>query len=125
MVWLCLILFSIIDVTQVKFNPYNIIEPLKVKKGKSLMVLKLTLLPLEVLAGYMIHGMFYNKGRKVIPKNIYEYLILLILIIWCLSHGKITNRKIELSTNFSVEKNVENSNLIISMLRDRFGLFAV
>ena len=33
-----------------------------------------------------------------------------------------TNRKIELSTNFRVEKNVDNSKLNISMLRYRFGL---
>jgi hypothetical protein len=46
-----------------------------------------------------------------------------------MSNSKITNslgaanpRKIELSTNFSVEKNVDKSKLIINMLRDRFGL---
>jgi hypothetical protein len=32
------------------------------------------------------------------------------------------NKKIELYTNFSVEKNVDKSKFIISMLKDRFGL---
>jgi hypothetical protein len=41
-----------------------------------------------------------------------------------MSNGKFKpkDRKIELSTNFSVEKNVDKSKLIISILRDRFGL---
>ena len=39
-----------------------------------------------------------------------------------MSSGYFTNGKIELSTNFSVEKNVDKSKLIISMLKDRFGL---
>jgi hypothetical protein len=39
-----------------------------------------------------------------------------------MSSGYFTNGKIELSTNFCVEKNVDKSKLILSMLKDRFGL---
>jgi hypothetical protein len=41
-----------------------------------------------------------------------------------MSKGKFNpkNKKIELYTKFSVEKNVDKSKLIISMLKDRFGL---
>lgn len=41
-----------------------------------------------------------------------------------MSNGKFTNGKIVLSTNFSVEKNVDKSKLIISMLKERFGLIS-
>ena len=43
------ILFFLIEVTQVIFNPDNILEPLKVKKEKYIMVMNLIPLPLEVL----------------------------------------------------------------------------
>ena len=43
------IIFYIIEVTQVIFNPDNILEPLKVKKEKYIMVMNLIPLPLEVL----------------------------------------------------------------------------
>jgi hypothetical protein len=48
--------FSIIEVTQVIFSPDSILEPFKgaIQKGKYIMVMNLTLLPLEVLAGYMV-----------------------------------------------------------------------
>ena len=41
--------FFLIEVTQVIFNPDNILEPLKVKKEKYIMVMNLIPLPLEVL----------------------------------------------------------------------------
>ena len=43
------ILFFLIEVTQVIFNPDNILEPLKVKKEKYIMVMNLIPLLLEVL----------------------------------------------------------------------------
>jgi hypothetical protein len=56
------ILFSIIGVTQVIFNPDNILEPFKLKKEKYIMVMNLTPLPLEVLVGYMVY--FIKMAEK-------------------------------------------------------------
>ena len=68
-----------------------------------------------------IHKMFYSKGKKVVPINIFEFLTPLALAVWTMSSGNFTNGKIELFTNFCVEKKVEKSKLI-SLLKDRFGL---
>ena len=39
-----------------------------------------------------------------------------------MSNGKYKNGNIELTTNFSVEKNADKSSILITMLKDRFGL---
>ena len=56
------ILFFLIEVTQVIFNPDNILEPLKVKKEKYIMVMNLIPLPLEVLVEYI--RCFIAKAKK-------------------------------------------------------------
>ena len=47
--------FSIIEATQVIFNPDNILGPLEVKKKQNITVMNLTPLPLEVLTGYIVY----------------------------------------------------------------------
>jgi hypothetical protein len=43
-----------LEVTQVIFNPYNILGPLEIKKEQNIMVMNLTPLPLEVFTGYIV-----------------------------------------------------------------------
>ena len=65
--------------------------------------------------------MFYHKGKKVFKLDS-KYITPLALAVWVMSNGKYKNGNIELTTNFSVEKNADKSSILITMLKDRFGL---
>ena len=65
--------------------------------------------------------MFYHKGKKVFKLDS-KYITPLALAVWVMSNGKYKNGNIELTTNFSVEKNADKSSILINMLKDRFGL---
>jgi ubiquinol-cytochrome c reductase cytochrome b subunit len=66
-----------------------------------------------------IHGMFYNKGRKVIPKNIYEYLTPLALAVWIMDDGGWTNYGIRIATNSFKLKEVE---LLQDVIKSKYNL---
>jgi len=66
-----------------------------------------------------IHGIFYNKGRKVIPQNIYEYLTPLALAVWIMDDGGRTNYGIRIATNSFKLKEVE---LLQDVLKSKYNL---
>ena len=47
-----------------------------------------------------VHNLWYINGKKVIPKNIQEYLTPLSLAIWIMDDGGKVNQGIKLSTNY-------------------------
>ena len=51
--------------------------------------------------------MFYKKGRKKIPVNIYEYLTPLALAVWIQDDGGFANHGIRVATNSFKLKEVE------------------
>ncbi len=66
-----------------------------------------------------IHGMFYNNGRKVIPKNIYEYLTPLALAVWIMDDGGLANYGIRIAVNCFKFKEVE---LLQDVLKSKYKL---
>jgi len=66
-----------------------------------------------------IHSMFYNNGRKVIPKNIYEYLTPLALAVWIMDDGGWTNYGIRIATNSFKLKEIE---LLQDILKSKYNL---
>src|SRR5882762_9685205 len=63
--------------------------------------------------------MFYNKGRKVIPVNISEYLTPLALAVWIMVDGCFANCGIRLATNSFKVKEVK---LLQDVLKSKYNL---
>ena len=66
-----------------------------------------------------IHQMFYKKGTKVVPKNIYEYLTPLALAVWIMDDGGWVNSGVRIATNSFKLKEVE---LLNGVLNSKFNL---
>jgi LAGLIDADG DNA endonuclease family protein len=66
-----------------------------------------------------IHSKFYNKGRKVIPENIYEYLTPLALAIWIMDDAGYTNYGLRIATNSFKLKEVE---LLQDVIKSKYDL---
>jgi len=66
-----------------------------------------------------IHRMFYNKGRKVIPGNIYEYLTPLALAVWIMDDESISNFGIRLATN---SLKIKELKLLQEVLKTKYNL---
>ncbi len=66
-----------------------------------------------------IHKMFYNKGKKVMPLNIYEYLTPLALAVWIMDDGSWTNYGIRIASNSFKLKEVE---LLQDILKSKYNL---
>jgi hypothetical protein len=66
-----------------------------------------------------IHKMFYNKGKKTIPLNIYEYLTPLALAVWIMDDGGWTNYGVRIATNSFKLKEVE---LLQDVLKSKYNL---
>lgn len=66
-----------------------------------------------------IHKMFYNKGKKVMPLNIYEYLTPLALAVWIMDDGGWTNYGIRIATNSFKLKEIE---LLQDVLKSKYNL---
>jgi ubiquinol-cytochrome c reductase cytochrome b subunit len=66
-----------------------------------------------------IHRMFYNKGRKVIPGNIYEYLTPFALVVWILDNGGFTKYGLRLATNSFKLKEIE---LLQDVIKSKYNL---
>jgi len=66
-----------------------------------------------------IHKMFYNKGKKIMPLNIYEYLTPLALAVWIMDDGGWTNYGIRIATNSFKLKEIE---LLQDILKSKYNL---
>ena len=66
-----------------------------------------------------IHQMFYKKGTKVVPKNIYEYLTPLALAVWIMDDGGWVNSGVRIATNSFKLKEVE---LLNGVLNSKYNL---
>ena len=66
-----------------------------------------------------IHNIFYINGKKVIPKNISEYLTPLALAVWIMDDGGWTNSGVRISTNNFELKEVE---LLNDVLKSKYNL---
>lgn len=66
-----------------------------------------------------IHQLFYNKGKKVIPRNIAEYLTPLALAVWVMDDGGWANSGVRIATNSFELKEVE---LLNDVLKSRYNL---
>ena len=66
-----------------------------------------------------IHKMFYNKGKKVMPLNIYEYLTPLALAVWIMDDGGWTNYGVRIASNSFNLKEVE---LLQDVLKSKYKL---
>ena len=63
--------------------------------------------------------MFYTKGKKVIPLNIYEYLTPLALAVWIMDDGGWTNNGVRIATNSFELKEVE---LLNETIKSKYNL---
>ena len=66
-----------------------------------------------------IHQMFYKKGTKVVPKNIYEYLTPLALAVWIMDDAGWVNSGVRIATNSFKLKEVE---LLNGVLNSKYNL---
>ena len=66
-----------------------------------------------------IHEMFYHKGKKVIPLNIFEYLTPLALAVLVMDDGGWTNSGVKIATNSFELKEVE---LLKNVLKSKYNL---
>ena len=66
-----------------------------------------------------IHQMFYKKGTKVVPKNIYEYLTPLALAVWIMDDGGWVNSGVRIACNSFELKEVE---LLNGVLNSKYNL---
>ena len=63
--------------------------------------------------------MFYTKGKKVIPLNIFEYLTPLALAVWIMDDAGWTNYGVRIATNSFTLKEVE---LLSDVLKSKYNL---
>jgi len=66
-----------------------------------------------------IHKMFYHKGKKVLKMES-KYFTPLSLAVFCMSSGKYINNKIELSTKFNKESDIDK---LVNILINCFGIY--
>jgi hypothetical protein len=98
-------------------EPRQYIRTIKSKEGKVYYGYEFNTFTFSSFSG--IHKMFYNKGKKVVPKNIYEYLTPLALAVWIMDDGGLTNSGIRIATNSFNLKEVE---LLQDVLKSKYNL---
>ena len=92
---------------------------IKKKTGKSRFNLSFTTLALPCFNE--IYENFYLDGKKIIPKNIAEYLTRVSLAYWIMDLGSFTGSGLKLHTNAFT---LEELNLLIEALNKNFSIKA-
>jgi len=70
-----------------------------------------------------LYKLFYNnKKKKVIPKNISDYLTPLALAVWIMDDGTYLFGRVDLNGAWGTSYSVQDLNKLINALRTRYGL---
>ena len=93
-------------------KPRQYTRTIKGKEGKTYIGFEFNTFTFRSFSG--LHKMFYNKGRKVVPLNIYEYLTPLSLAVWIMDDGGWANCGIRIATNSFNLKEVELLNYTLN-----------